>query len=101
MIVLPTGFACAPTTPPIGAIDSAFHALNLLVARQLVRDLEALDGRVEVATVPPLCPLCESAYDFSSAHDLIERAALSTRAWLAQGGLAQHHIPAALRPHVD
>jgi len=54
-----------------------------------------------VATVPPLCPLAVSAYDFSRAHELIERAAQSTRRWLDQGGLTQQRIPAALRPHVD
>lgn len=101
VVVLPTGFACAPTTPPIGAIASAFHALNLLVARQLVRDLEELAGQVEVTTVPPLCPLSESAYDFSRAHELIERAAQNTRRWLDSGGLKHRHIPGALRPHVD
>jgi NTE family protein len=101
LIVLPTGFACALTTAPSGAFASAFHALNLLVARQLVRDLEQLAGRVQVATVPPLCPLAVSPYDFSRAHELIERAALSTRHWLQSGGLEQQRIPGALRPHVD
>ena len=102
MVVLPTGFACALTQPPIGALASAFHALNLLVARQLVRDLEQLAGQqVEVATVPPLCPLAVSAYDFSRAHELIERAAESTRRWLDGGGLTKKRIPGALRPHVD
>lgn len=101
VIVLPTGFACALATPPAGALASAFHALNLLVARQLVRDLEHVAGRMEVATVPPLCPLAVSAYDFSRARELIERAAQGTRAWLQQGGLEQQRIPGALRPHVD
>jgi NTE family protein len=101
LVVLPTGFACALTTAPSGAFASAFHALNLLVARQLVRDLEQLAGRVQVATVPPLCPLAVSPYDFTRAHELIERAALSTRQWLESGGLDQQRIPGALRPHVD
>jgi NTE family protein len=101
VVVLPTGFACALTKAPAGALASAFHALNLLVARQLVRDLEQLAGRVEVATVPPLCPLAISAYDFSRANELIERAAQSTRRWLQEGGLEQRRIPGALRPHVD
>lgn len=101
LVVLPTGFACALTTPPTGALASAFHALNLLVARQLVRDLEQLAGQVEVATVPPLCPLAVSAYDFSRAQELIERAAQSTRRWLNGGGLTRQRIPGALRPHVD
>ena len=101
LVVLPTGFACALEAPPTTAISSAFHALNLLVARQLVRDLEQLSGQVEVATVPPLCPLAVSPYDFSRAHELIERAAQSTRRWLDSGGLTQQRIPGALRPHVD
>lgn len=101
LIVLPTGFACALRTPPTGALASAFHALNLLVARQLVRDLEELSGRIDVATVPPVCPLAVSAYDFSRAHQLIEVAAQGTRRWLESGGLTQQRIPGALRPHVD
>lgn len=101
LVVLPTGFACALRTAPTGALASAFHALNLLVARQLVRDLEQLADRVEVATVPPLCPLAVSAYDFTRAPELIERAAQSTRHWLENGGLRQQRIPGALRPHVD
>ncbi|HYD76484.1 patatin-like phospholipase family protein [Ramlibacter sp.] len=101
LVVLPTGFACALSAPPAGALASAFHALNLLVARQLVRDLEQLPGLVEVATVPPLCPLAVSPYDFSRAHELIERAAEGTQRWLENGGLSQQRIPGALRPHVD
>lgn len=101
LVVLPTGFACALQTPPTGALASAFHALNLMVSRQLVRDLEQLGGQVEVATVPPLCPLEVSAYDFSQAQSLIERAAASTRHWLSKGGLNQRAIPHALRPHTD
>jgi NTE family protein len=101
LVVLPTGFACALSAAPTGALASAFHALNLLVARQLVRDLEQLAGRVEVATVPPLCPLAVSPYDFSRAHELIERAAQGTRRWLESGGLRQQRIPGELRPHVD
>ena len=101
LVVLPTGFACALKQPPMTAIASALHAVNLLVARQLVRDLEQLSGSTEVATVPPLCPLAVSPYDFSRAGELIERAAQSTHQWLANGGLEQHRIPGALRPHVD
>lgn len=101
LVVLPTGFACALSAAPTGALASAFHALNLLVARQLVRDLEQLAGRVQVATVPPLCPLAVSAYDFSRAHELIERAAQGTRRWIESGGLEQQRIPGALRPHTD
>ena len=99
LIVLPTGYACALTEPPLGAIASALHALNMVIAHQLVQDLELMADRAEVVTVPPLCPLTASAYDFSRAHELIERARQNTRHWLEEGGLHQHGIPGALRPH--
>ncbi len=101
LIVLPTGYACALSEPPASAIASALHALNMLIAHQLVQDLELLADRFEVLTVPPLCPLAASAYDFSRAPELIERAEKTTRHWLEGGGLQQPRIPGALRPHVD
>jgi NTE family protein len=101
IIVLPTGFACSLKAPPPTALGNALQALNLLIARQLVRDLEQLSGRVDVLTVPPLCPIAISPYDFSRAHELIGRAAESTRRWLQGGGLTRQRIPGALRPHVD
>jgi len=101
LIVLPTGYACALKAPPATALGNALHALNLLIARQLVRDLEELSGKVEVITVPPLCPIAVSPYDFSRAGELIGRAAESTRRWLKSGGLSRQRIPGALRPHVD
>ncbi len=42
LIVLPTGFACAPERPPSGAIASALHAITLLTASQLVAELERI-----------------------------------------------------------
>jgi NTE family protein len=101
LIVLPTGYACALAQPPASVIANALHALNMLIAHQLVRDLEKLDGQISVMTVPPLCPLSVSPYDFSRARELIERAAESTRQWLEGGGMRHQHIPHALRPHVD
>ena len=101
IIVLPTGFACSLKAPPPTALGNALQALNLLIARQLVRDLEQLSGRVDVLTVPPLCPIAISPYDFSHAHELIGRAAESTRRWLQGDGLTRQRIPGALRPHVD
>lgn len=99
VIVLPTGFACALETPPHGAIATALHAITLLIAHQLVMDLERLRGRAEIITVPPLCPLSVSPYDFSHARELIERAAEQTRGWLDRGGLTRQRIPDALRGH--
>src|SRR5260370_5202819 len=43
LIILPTGYACATHTPPTGAVANALHALTLLIARQLVSELEGLD----------------------------------------------------------
>lgn len=99
LIVLPTGFACTIESPPRGAIASLMHAVNLLIAHQLVGELERYGGDAEIVTVPPLCPLSLSPYDFSHAGELIERAAAQTRRWLDRGGLAKRRIPGALRSH--
>ena len=99
VVVLPTGFACALDAPPRGVIASALHALTLLIAHQLVADIEHYREQVEIITVPPLCPLAVSPYDFSHAGDLIERAAEQTRQWLDKDGLAKERVPGALRGH--
>jgi NTE family protein len=99
LIVLPTGFSCALEGPPRGAIASGLHALNLMIAHQLVSDLEHYRGQVEITTVPPLCPLAASPYDFSRAGELIEHAAAQTRLWLERGGIDKQRIPGALRAH--
>jgi NTE family protein len=99
LIVLPTGHACANHAPPVGAVANALHALTLLIARQLVSELENLGPDIEYYVVPPLCPLVGSPYDFSRTADHIDRAILSTDAWLAQSGLEQSKIPHEMRPH--
>jgi NTE family protein len=100
VIVLPTGFACALSQIPSGAIARAMHALSLLVSRQLVHDAERFaGGPVQLRIVPGLCPLSCSPYDYSAAASLIDRARASTEAWLEQGGLEEVSIPASLREH--
>jgi NTE family protein len=99
LIILPTGYACATHAPPVGAVANALHALTLLIARQLVIELEGLDPGIEYFVVPPLCPLVGSPYDFSRTDDHIARAIQSTDAWLAQGGIEQSGIPDEMRPH--
>ncbi|MEA2838351.1 MAG: hypothetical protein QOD89_2901 [Bradyrhizobium sp.] len=99
LIILPTGYACATHAPPVGAVANALHALTLLIARQLVSELEGLDPSIDFFVVPPLCPLAGSPYDFSRTDDHIERAIQSTDAWLAQGGLEQGGIPSEMYPH--
>lgn len=99
IIVLPTGFTCHADPVPRSAIGVALHALNLLIARQLVGDLQRLPAEIELRVVPPLCPLTRSAYDFSGTEELIERAADATRRWLDRGGLEDRSVPGELRPH--
>jgi NTE family protein len=99
LIVLPTGYSCALRQPPPGAIASALHGLTLLIAGQLIGELEAIDPAIEFHVVPSLCPVTVSAYDFSQTADLIERSAAQTDHWLEAGGMQQSTIPSALRPH--
>lgn len=99
IIVLPTGYACALSEPPHGAVAMALHALTLLVARQLVSDVLRWQSQVEIVVVPPLCPVGTSPYDFSAAGTLIGRATASTEAWLAAGGLEKSELPHELTPH--
>jgi NTE family protein len=99
IIALPTGFACALKAPPRGAIARALHAITLLIAHQMVHDLKELAGAVEVFTVPSLCPLDASPYDFSRAAELIEQSAQKTREWIEGGGLTRSEIPASLLSH--
>jgi NTE family protein len=99
VIVLPTGTSCSLSAPPRGALAVALHALNLLIMRQLVNDIERFSGIVEVVTVPPLCPLATTTYDFSHSADLMHRAEAATRLWLGTDGLHHFGAPAALLPH--
>jgi NTE family protein len=99
LIILPTGYACAADAPPAGAVANALHALTLLIARQLVNDLEGLPDDIEYVVVPPLCPLLGSPYDFSLTSEHIQRSIKSTDDWLADHGLEKKHIPGELRIH--
>jgi NTE family protein len=99
IIVLPAGFACALQKPPANAIAQALHALTLVIARQLVRDLAFYSSRAEIVVVPPLCPLDVSPYDYTQCDRLIERAAVQTRTWLSDGGLERGAVPAELHEH--
>lgn len=99
LIVLPTGYACALEKPPSGAVANALHALTLLIVRQLMTELQALDHTIDYFVVPPLCPLTGSPYDFSQTAKLIDRAVKSTDAWLADGGLDRPGLHAQLHTH--
>lgn len=89
IVVLPTGYACALKTPPTGVIARVLHAVTLLVAWQLMHEIETMPESVEVHLAPALCPLAVSPYDFTATRQLIERAHQNTRKWIDRGGLAR------------
>jgi NTE family protein len=99
IIVLATGISCALEEPPRGAVALALHAVNLLVMRQLVGDIEHFSNRAEIIVLPPLCPVAVSSYDFSQTADLIHRAEAKTRLWLQKKGLQSVGAPDELLPH--
>lgn len=99
VIVLPTGLSCALEKTPRGAVAVALHALNLLVMRQLLSDIDRFSDRAEIVVVPPLCPVTVSAYDFSQTADLIHRSEAKTRLWLKKKGLDGEGAPEELLPH--
>jgi NTE family protein len=99
LIILPTGYACARQSPPVGAVASALHALTLLIARQLISELENLSADIDYYVLPPLCPLNGSPYDFSNTDELIARAIKSTDEWIDGGGLQLPRARAQLGLH--
>jgi NTE family protein len=99
IVVLPTGFACALRSAPVGAADRAMHAISQLVSRQLVNDIAYYADKAEICVVPGLCPLEVSPYDFSSCASLVDQAEASTRAWIAAGGLQTSGAPESLLEH--
>jgi NTE family protein len=72
--VLPTGYACALDEPPRGALGMLLHAMNLLIQRRLIVEIELLESDAKLVVLPPPCPLDVQAVDFSRADELIERA---------------------------
>jgi NTE family protein len=99
IIVLPTGYACALDEPPPSAIGKALHAITLMIAWQLMHELEGIVSPVNVHIVPTLCPLAVSPFDFSRSTELIERAERSSRKWIEDGGLTRPARPQELAPH--
>jgi NTE family protein len=99
IVVLPTGTSCALEKPPRGAVALALHAVNLLIMRQLVNDIEYFSSRVELIVLPPLCPITVTSYDFSQTADLVRRSEAKTRLWLQQNAFQGHGTPEELLPH--
>ena len=101
VIVLPAGFACALDAAPTSPLGAATHALTLLIEQRLILEVAALAGRVDIAVLPPLCPLAVSPIDFSQADDLIRRAQAESSDWLESGGLEVPHPERFLSMHHD
>lgn len=99
VIVLPTGFPCAVRAVPGSLAQTVLHTFSLLIARQLIADIDRVVARIELRIVPPLCPQHVAPHDFTQAQSLIDDAAASTRCWIEGGGLQRETIPAALEPH--
>ena len=99
IIILPTGYACALKEPPKRAVAKALHAVTLLIAWQLMHELERISQHIDVHLVPTLCPLAVSPFDFSAATELMERAAQSAQKWIDEGGLTRRARPQELAPH--
>jgi len=99
IVVLQTGYPCAMQGPPRGAVAGGLHALTLLIANQMERDMRLLAGKVDVFIAPHLCPLDVSPFDFSEAAILIERSARAARVWLQGGGLVQPADASAFEHH--
>jgi NTE family protein len=99
IIILPTGYACALKEPPKTAIGKALHAITLMIAWQLMYELEQISEDIELHLVPTLCPLAVSPFDFSASKELIERAAQSSKKWIEEGGLTRRARPHELAPH--
>ncbi len=97
--VLPTGYSCGLTAPPRSALGSALHALNLLIAQQLVDAIRHARSVSDIRVVPPPCPQPVSSYDFSHARELIDGAEQSTRRWLDKGMRLVEGVPPQLPPH--
>jgi NTE family protein len=99
VIILPTGYACALKEPPKSAVGKALHAVTLMIAWQLMHELDRIPADAQVHLVPALCPLAVSPFDFSSSRELIERAARSSQKWIEDGGLTRPAQPEELAPH--
>lgn len=83
--VLPAGYPCALSSPPRTALGMALQGLSTLVEHRIGLDVGFWKGTTPLKVVPPLCPITVSPADFSQASDLIRRAYVSTRDWLAAG----------------
>jgi NTE family protein len=80
--VLPTGSPCELDEPPRGVLPMLLYASGLLIGARLLADVAAVPRGVELAVIPPPCPVRVEPIDFSQADQLIERARDEARRFL-------------------
>ena len=97
--VLPTGFACALTSPPGSALGMALHALTVLVEQRLINDLELYEQSAEIVVLPPPCPLTVVPVDFSHTDELIRQGYELAKRRLSRRTPARHQADALRRRH--
>ena len=78
----------------------ALHAITLMIAWQLMQELESISEDIDVHLVPALCPLDVFPHDFSATKELIERAARTTTKWITEGGLTRRVFPQEIVAHI-
>jgi NTE family protein len=99
VVVLPAGFSCALLHPPATPLAAATHAITLMIEQRLIVEVGHLAGQVDIAVLPPLCPLSVSSVDFGHADELIARAQEWTGRWLDSGGPSLPHPERFLSLH--
>ena len=97
--VLPSGYACALEDAPRTALDSALHALTLLIEQRLVLEVANYADVVDLRILPPLCPLRIASHDFRHGASLIARARDASARWLGESGGQRAHPERFLSLH--
>lgn len=84
--VLPAGTACGLERAPTSALAIALHSISVLINRRLQRDVDELQGELDLRVLPPLCPVTVTPTDFSRARELIDRSYEQSMAAIGAGG---------------
>ena len=99
VLVLPAGYACALEKQPKAPIAVVLNALNQILCRALAVDIERFSRDLEIAVIPPVCPLGVTSTDFSQTPELMERGEAQAQTWLDAGALSTQESPEMLLPH--
>lgn len=99
--VLPSGNACALSTPPRSALGVIMHSMSLLVMQRLILEIEMYRDSARLIVLPPPCPLGVQPVDFAQADHLIGRSRDDTHAYLddLEAGRAEAPIRMSMHDH--